>query len=217
MSDTDSFIDEVSEEVRRDRLYKLMRRYGWIPLVAVVAIVGGAAFSEYRKGQAAAKAQALGDNVLAALETEDDTARIEALSAIEADTDAAAIVALFKAAEAQGVEDPKTAAATLQGLVNNPELPQNYRDLAAVKLLLVGGDVMPEADRSALLTRLSAPGGAYRPVALELQVYELVKAGKVEEAIAAANALLNEPDLTPALQLRVAQLIQALGGTVNSG
>ena len=41
MSETDSFIDEVNEEVRRDRLYAALRRYGWIAIVAVLAIVGG--------------------------------------------------------------------------------------------------------------------------------------------------------------------------------
>ena len=45
MSETDSFIDEVNEEVRRDRLYAALRRYGWIAIVAVLAIVGGAALT----------------------------------------------------------------------------------------------------------------------------------------------------------------------------
>jgi fermentation-respiration switch protein FrsA (DUF1100 family) len=42
VSDTDSFIDEVTEEVRRDRLFGLMKRYGWIAALAVLLIVGGA-------------------------------------------------------------------------------------------------------------------------------------------------------------------------------
>ena len=51
MSDTDSFIDEVTEEVRRDRLFGLMKRYGWIAALAVLLIVGGAAWNEWRKAQ----------------------------------------------------------------------------------------------------------------------------------------------------------------------
>ena len=46
--DTDSFIDEVTDEVRRDRLYLLMRRYGWIGVLVIVVIVGGAAWREKR-------------------------------------------------------------------------------------------------------------------------------------------------------------------------
>ena len=57
VSDTDSFINEVTEEVRRDQLYGYLRKYGWIAAVAVVAIVGTAAYVEYSKATAAAEAQ----------------------------------------------------------------------------------------------------------------------------------------------------------------
>ena len=36
MSDTDSFIDEVTEEVRKDRLYGYLRRYGWIAVLVIL-------------------------------------------------------------------------------------------------------------------------------------------------------------------------------------
>ena len=52
MSNTDSFIEEVTDEVRRDKLYAALRKYGWIGILAVAAIVGGAAYSEYNKAQA---------------------------------------------------------------------------------------------------------------------------------------------------------------------
>ena len=38
MSDTDSFIDEVTEEVKRDRLFAMMKRYGWIAVVIVLLL-----------------------------------------------------------------------------------------------------------------------------------------------------------------------------------
>ena len=56
MSDTDSFIDEVNEEVRRDRFYFMLKRYGWIAVLAVILLVGGAAWNEYQKAQARAEA-----------------------------------------------------------------------------------------------------------------------------------------------------------------
>ena len=40
MSDTDSFLQEVSEELRRDRLYRNIRKYGWIAILLVIVIVG---------------------------------------------------------------------------------------------------------------------------------------------------------------------------------
>ena len=65
MSDTDSFIDEVTEEVRRDRMFFMLKRYGWIAVLAILAIVGGASWREYSKAQDRSAAQALGDGILA--------------------------------------------------------------------------------------------------------------------------------------------------------
>jgi len=70
VSNTDSFIDEVTEEVRRDRLFALMRRYGWIAVLAILLLVGGAAWNEWRKAREASLAQAAGDALATAQEIE---------------------------------------------------------------------------------------------------------------------------------------------------
>ena len=57
MSDTDSFIEEVSEEVRRDRLYNFFRKYAWVGVLVVLTIVGGTAFLEYQKSTVKSKAE----------------------------------------------------------------------------------------------------------------------------------------------------------------
>ena len=67
MSETDSFIDEVTEEVRRDKLFALFRKYGWIGIALVLVIVGGAAWTEWRKLTARSAAQSFGDAIVAAL------------------------------------------------------------------------------------------------------------------------------------------------------
>ena len=69
MSDTDSFIEEVSEEVRRDRLYKFLRKYAWVGILAVVTIVGGTAYLEFQKAQARTEAEAVSYTHLRAHET----------------------------------------------------------------------------------------------------------------------------------------------------
>ena len=84
MSQSESFIEEVTEEVRRDRLYGLMRRYGWIAVLVVLALVGGAAWNEWRKAQDAAAAQATGDALIAALEADESAARVASLREMDA-------------------------------------------------------------------------------------------------------------------------------------
>ena len=46
LSESESFIEEVSDEVRRDKLFKLFKKYGWVLALVVIAIVGGTAYNE---------------------------------------------------------------------------------------------------------------------------------------------------------------------------
>lgn len=75
MSESDSFIREVSEEVRRERFSRLLRRYGWIAALALLVIVGGAGFLEWRKTRAEAAAREAGDRLREASLIEDSAAR----------------------------------------------------------------------------------------------------------------------------------------------
>ena len=81
MSNPDSFIEEVTEEVRRDRLFGLFRKYGWIGVLLVAGIVGGAAWNEWSKAREAARSQAFGDALIDALDQGTPEERRAALEA----------------------------------------------------------------------------------------------------------------------------------------
>ena len=82
MSDTDSFLQEVSEELRRDKLYRNIRKYGWIAIVLVFIIVGAATYREYMKSQAETEAELFGTNIIDALNQTDSADRISKLKEI---------------------------------------------------------------------------------------------------------------------------------------
>ncbi|MBY6153303.1 hypothetical protein KUV47_08775 [Vannielia litorea] len=217
MSDSESFIDEVTEELRRDRLFSLMRRYGWIPLVIILALVGGAAWFEWQRSSARAEAEARGDAVLAALEAEEGEARLSALEGLEADGEFAAVLDLLKAAEAQSAEDPKGAVETLLGVANDASLPQPWRDLAGLKAVMLGAEAMEPDTRKDLLERIAASASPMARMAREQQVYLLIETGDREAALAAAQALVEEDGLSRGLQERLLQVIVALGGKPEEG
>ncbi|MDP1669446.1 hypothetical protein [Phaeovulum sp.] len=205
MSETDSFIDEVTEEVRRDRLFALMRRYGWIGILGVVLIVSGAAYVEWQKARASARAEAFGDAVLAAMEAPD---RGAALAAISADGAQVAVLRLLVAAEA--TPNAETVAG-LQALASDTTLPASLRALAQIKAVLMAGATMTPALRDATLAELAAPGAPFRGLAMEQQALALLADGQTEAAIALLRQILQEPELTAGLQQRVTQVIVALG------
>lgn len=211
LSETDSFIDEVSEEVRRDKLFGYMRRYGWIAILAILAIVGAAAWSEWNKSQRQARAQALGDALLEALETNDDAAdRAAALAAIETTGPADAVTAMLTAADQQETGDVEAALATLNGVVENPDVPQIYRDLAQLKMLIAGAGVMDDDARRNGLEAMAVPGRPFRMPALEQLALSTLAAGDTEAAIAQLQLLIDDAEASAGLQARAEALIVAL-------
>lgn len=203
MSQVDHFIEEVTEEVRRDKLYAFLRRYGWIAVLAVLLIVGGAAFIEWRKARERAAAEALGDAVLAALEAGDE----QALAQVSAEGDGAMVLTLLKAGEGRPGEDDLAA---LRALAANDSAPAIYRDLAALKLVMTGG-LAPD-ERRALVEPLLAPGAPYRVLAEEQMALVELESGEEAAALARLQAILSDDGATQALRRRAAQLIVAMGG-----
>ena len=212
MSNTDSFIDEVTEEVRRDRLFRLFRRYGWIALVVVLAVVGGAAWNEYSKARDWAEAQATGDALRAALGAADPAARAEALAGIAVADGAAAALADFLRADnliAAG-EDP-AAAELLAAIAARQDVPPVYRSLAELKSAILSAGTMAPAERLAVLDRLAQPGAPFRAIALEQKALAHLEAGERDAAVAALRAILDSPQATPGLRQRATQMMVTLG------
>lgn len=215
MSETDSFIEEVSEEVRRDKLYALMRKYGWIAILAVLLLVGGAAYNEWRKATEQAAAQNLGDSLIAALETDDETARAAALAKINADSAGGkALVALLTAAEAQASGNVERATAALDKVAGDSTLSRAYRDMATLKLVLLAGKDMPAAERRTRLGPLAVGGAPFRLLAEEQLSMLDIEEGNKDAAISRLQAIISDVEVTAGLRSRASQLIVVLGGKV---
>lgn len=213
MSNPDSFIEEVTEEVRRDRLFGLFRKYGWIGGVIVVALVGGAAWSEWSKSRAEARAQAFGDAIIDALDTGTPEERRTALSAITTDGEQTALLQLILASDPD--EDRAATLAALDKVAADPTLSAGYRDLAVLRRVLVAGADMSLDDRRSALAGIAVAGRPYRTLAEEQLAYLLVEEGKADEAIAAMKTLIADQEASGSLRARLGQMVTALGGTLS--
>ena len=210
MSNPESFINEVTEEVRRDKLFGYFRRYGWIGIVAVLLIVGAAAYREYQIAAKLAESKAFGDAVLDALDQDDAAARSTALAAVQAPGQRQALLNLLQSTDPE--TDKAATLAALTAVADDATLPASYRDLAVLRRVIVAGTDLPAADRRALLDPIAAPGRPYRPLALEQLALLSVETGETAAAITALEALRQDQEATPGLRRRVEQVIVALGG-----
>jgi hypothetical protein len=205
-SNPDSFIEEVTEAVRRDRLFAAFRKYGWIGILVILLIVGWSAWLQYAQHRHNTKAQAFGDKVLAALAITDAPGRREALDRISpADSDQKVMLDLLTASTAADADK-------LAAIYADTKLPVVYRHLAEFRRLLLVTDLSPD-ERAKGLEELTAPGAPFRLLAEEqLALIDIAK-GDTDKAVERLKSIADDNEAGGALRRRAQQLIVAVGGT----
>jgi hypothetical protein len=218
LSESDSFIREVSEEVRRDRFSSMLRRYGWIAALVILAIVAGAGINEWLKARERASAEAAGERLRAAFLVEDPAARAAGL-AEAADTvgDARPVALIAQAGALLDAGERGAAAEILAGVSENPSFSPVYRDLALLQRVAVLGPEMDRTERLAAIETLSRPDGPFRLLALEQRAVARLEAGELDQARADLEAILADPALPEGLAGRARQLLIAAGGELPAG
>jgi hypothetical protein len=211
VSDTDSFINEVTEEVRNDQLFGYVKKYGWIAVTLILVLVGGAAYSEWTKAQNRAAAETAGDALLDALAHDDVADRAAALAEVTTDGPAAAVTGLLTAAAQQNTGDLAGAKATLDSLAANEVIPQAYRDVAVFKSATIAIEGEDTAARRQTLENLATPGLPYRLMALEQIAMMDVDAGDIDAAVTGLQAIVEDAAVSRGLRDRAQTLMIALG------
>ena len=214
MSNNESFIQEVSEEVRRDRLYRILKKWGWIGIAVIVALVGGASFNEWNKDSKMNSARILGDRVLSAVANKDpiELKDIE-ISNISQD------MFIKNLLSAILLSDNKLDASkmALEEIRDIPGITKTYRELNAFKLgllVLKEGNLTGD-ERFSVFEGLVEPGSPFRLLAKEQQALILIEQGKLELAIKALTEISVDSETTASLKRRVTQLRISLGGDPN--
>ena len=211
MSESDSFLHEVSEEVRRDQLVAVLRKNAvWIAL-AVVVIVGGAAYFEWSKARATAEAQANGTKLWDSLQEEDAAARAEAVAALDLSPEAQQVAALQAAAALVESGDVQGAVTRLQALATDPKVSEPLKDTVRLKLVAISADVLEDGARLDLLERLMTEGHALRPLALEQRALIRLRDGDSAGAEADLRAIIDDPLGFDTVRARADQLLTAMG------
>ncbi|NNU81876.1 hypothetical protein HMH01_15675 [Halovulum dunhuangense] len=208
MSQPDSFLDEVTEEVRRDQMIAFLRRNAvWIVAV-VLLVVGGAGFLEWQKAKTRAEAQARGDALYAALQAEDPAARLEALNALGAEgAEAAALLDIARANAALGAGDRAQALALLEEVASRGAASEALRNVARLKYAAAGAGTADPAAREDMLLPMLADGHPLRAAALEQRALIRLEQGDAAAAVADLSAIANDETAPDALRSRAEQVI----------
>ncbi len=206
----DSFIDEVTEDLRRDRLFRAFRRFGWIAIALILALVGGAAWREYAASKAESAARQWGDAVLAAQDAPD---RVATLSGIDAQGLAGRrlLTEMLAAGAEADANLPDKAAARLIAAAETVADDPILHDLAMLKAVMVAGASMDAAKRDGILSELSKPGAPFELLALEQKAVALIGAGRTEDAVVLIRQIQQKDGLSEPLRRRLGEMMITLG------
>jgi hypothetical protein len=215
VSESDSFIHEVTEEVRRDQMVRFFNRHRWTMVGILVVIVAAVGYNEYAKSAAQAQAEATGDAMIAAIDATTPEAQVEALTPLAGTgTDSDAVARMQLAAAQLRAEDNEAATATLTALAEDQKVEPLFRSIARLKLVMAQGSDMPADERMAAIDAVIAEGGPLRPLAAEQKALALIDAGDREAALNEFTTLAQDIEASEPLRQRAQQMVVVLGGSV---
>ena len=212
----EAFLREVDEELRRDELARLWKRWGRVLLVAIaVGLIALAAFLWWRDYQAKQ----------AGLEGEKLNAAVDQLSRGEFDKAAPALKELgqssrpgYRAAAqlaagavASQRGDAQAAIAAFKSVANDKDAAQAFRDLALIRQTSMEFDTLPPDQVISRMQPLAQKGSPWFGSAGELVAVAQMKAGRTKEAGAMFAALAADSAVPPTIRSRAAQMASVLG------
>ncbi|MEM8750002.1 MAG: tetratricopeptide repeat protein [Pseudomonadota bacterium] len=223
MSD-DSFIREVEEELRSERLRSFWSQFGNYIIAAAVIIILAVAGTRYYQYTQAQEAAANGDAFMDAVRLAENEKRDEALAALSDIQENGppayqAMASLRAAAELAQKDDSAGALALYDQVIASANVDENLKAVARLRagmLLVDTGTVKDVEDR---VNALAAPGAPYRASAREALGLAYYKAGDLEKAFQQFDAILSDTESPSNVRERstiLLSLIASKGGPTRS-
>ncbi|HEV2747442.1 MAG TPA: tetratricopeptide repeat protein [Allosphingosinicella sp.] len=214
--DNETFYREVDEELRRDHLATLVRRYGWafaLGIVLLLAAIAGVIYwrhlQEVRAGERGERLTALFQDIQAG-KAKEAGPKLEEL-AREGSPGYRAAALLTKADVAVQSGDDAAAAAAFKAVVEDEGLARPYRDLALIRQTAVEFDRLPPATVVERLAPLARAGNPWFGSAGEMVALAHLKQGKPALAAPIFAAIAKDETLPQSMRSRAMQMAGALG------
>ena len=211
----DNFFKEVSEDVQNDRLKKIWDTYGLHIIIAIIIVLTIAVSFETLKAWRVKRNETWSDAYAYALNLQNQGKYDESLKVL-ADIAQKNKGIYSDIAEIQKAnilfEQGKNAEALalLENIVQNEDINPKMRHITAVKLATYKLDTAPRGEIEKLLTPLMQEESSWKNIAKEMLAMLEIREGNIEKAKTIYEEILNSPDLSDGLKLRVQDMLSAL-------
>jgi len=196
MVESESFIKEVSEEVKRDRLFKALNRFKWPLFALLILLVGAVGGYEYYKFDKKLTAQKNGEFLVSAMENLKNNGQT-----VTEGIDNRFVSVLIKLNEAKYFEkkgDIKNAKATYKDIISKYGDNKFFNHYSKFQLYLMDpAENIGNAEKIKVLDELSAPDSPLKLLALEQKLYLYVKVNDLENIKLLVQLILSDQSITP--------------------
>jgi len=213
---TETFVREVDENLRRDRLRDFAKQYGgWLVAAAVLFLLASGGWIWWQQHQLQRSEAHVED--LGGLYTDIGAGKVASAPAkldelAKSSSKAVRASALFsRAALAIQQNDTKLAIAKYREIAGDDSLPKPYRDAALIRQTALEFDSLKPDDVIARLQPLAKPGNPWFGTVGEMTAMALIKQGKKQEAGRLFAAIANDKTVPDTIRARAVQIAGSLG------
>lgn len=207
------FIREVDEDLRQEKVKQALNRYWYVIAGLVVLILGGVGAWKAYDYLRTEKAEAASARYLDALDLDRTGKGEEAITALQAlqgdSTPGYQLLARFRLAGATSAKDAAGGARLFDDLAADPAVEPAMQAVARLRAALLLLDKLPYPELRQRLDPLADANSPIRNTAREMIALAALKAGKVDDAAHALDAIETD-GLTPASQRQRVGALQGL-------
>ena len=205
MVESESFIKEVSEEVKRDKLFKALNKFKWPLFALIILLIGTVGGYEYYKFDKKRKAQENGEFLVSAIENLNNNGET-----VSSEIENKFIAILIKLHEAKYFEekgDVKRAKTAYNHLIDKHGGNRFFSDYSKFQLYLLDpAESLRDTMKIEILDQLSAPDGPMKLLALEQKLYLYVKTNDLENIKLLLKLISSDQAITPEQVSRIKEV-----------
>ena len=205
------FINEVEEELRKDKYNTLLRKFGPYILGLIIAVVAVAGYMEFQKYSSSKKARATSASYVAASALADVGDLQGAITKFVALSEVApsgyAGLSLSRAAGIKVQLGDMAGAVSLFDRSAAAFSKPRHKDLSSLKSAYILMDQGRYDDVKARMSVISSDEGPFKDLAKELAAHATLKSGDADGARTQLTYLSNVPGVLPGVKSRAAQAL----------
>lgn len=215
-SDPDTFMREVDEELRKERINKIVARYGWAIIGGIVLLlgaIGGYIWWQERQQQ---QAQTQGESLLEALDSLENGNSSAAATKLgplaESNIHGYRVAGLFARASSQ-VEQGQNQAAivTLKSIAEDPDIAEPYRQVALLRQTALEFDQLQPRVVIQRLGPLARPGQVWFGTAGEMVAIAHLRMRRADLAGPLFKQIGEDETVPESIRTRAVQMAGSLG------